>query len=305
MKLYVDFDTIIYRYAISLQKTTVEVSYKDNGVTKVFKNITEFRGRNKKEPGGWFGDVNVFFNSNFLLKDCNINKKTKIILKDNVAHKHITAYVEELKQDFEEVKIIVGGNNNYRYKIFPNYKKDRGEKPLRLLQVKDWTINNLENVVVADGCEADDYCSIIGWWAYRNKKDDVVIGGCDKDLLQIPGKHWNYDKREEGIIEVDIFTAHHNLCKQLLLGDVTDGIKGLPLTTSEICDKYNIKQGGVGKIKTEQILSNINTIEGLYRAVEECYKSYYKEEWKSALNQTYQLVKLMEKKGVIPTYEFS
>ena len=89
-----------------------------------------------------------------------------------------------------------------------------------------------------DRLEADDVLAI------RNKQLNElgvsnVIVSVDKDLLQIPGVHYNPIKDE--IQSITEFSASYNFWKQVLMGDVTDGIYGI---------------SGVGPKTAEKILAS-------------------------------------------------
>ena len=60
-----------------------------------------------------------------------------------------------------------------------------------------------------------------------SKGYEAVISSPDKDVLQqIPGKHYNYQKAE--FVETTEKDAEKFLWKQVLMGDSTDGIPGIP-----------------------------------------------------------------------------
>ena len=87
--------------------------------------------------------------------------------------------------------------------------------------------------------EADDLVSI---WAHEalDRKEEYVICGIDKDLLQIPGHHYNYGKDTWQLINEE--EALHNLYIQCLTGDNTDNIPGLK---------------GIGPKKAQKILAGV------------------------------------------------
>lgn len=307
--LVVDFDTVLFRYSLALQKDYIEVQYKNNKKIKIFKNITEFKGRKKSEIEGWLGEQNTKRKKPFLLEDFTISPKSKLILDDRIAHKHLHAYIAELQvlPWVKNLKLVLGGENNFRYEVYPEYKANRGAKPIRFKAVKDWFVNEFKDITtIAEGCEADDYNSIMGWYAWNRdgEKSDICSGTIDKDCNQWPGWHWNYDKRTPEPYFITEFEAAHSLASQLLLGDSTDNIKGCGGVTQEMSEKYSIGVGGLGKSKANKILSNCESVEALFKAVEDCYMMYYQDEWKQALSIQYKLVKLMDKMCEIPEYNF-
>lgn len=127
--------------------------------------------------------------------------------------------------------------NNFRYTIAPSYKANR-TKPLpihygavRKYLEKEW------GAQVTPGQEADDALGIAQMWgisvadSQSHKLEDAgsnpapastIICSIDKDLKQIPGKHYNWVKDE-----FDEITAQQGIAffyQQLLTGDRTDNI---------------------------------------------------------------------------------
>ena len=138
--------------------------------------------------------------------------------------------------------VAVKGKGNYRKDLYPAYKAHR--KPLedeikeRLAYSHNYMIEEY-GAVMADGMEADDLVSI---WAYECMEDNIpyVIVGIDKDLLQIPGEHYNFAKGTHTNVDTD--RANYNLMLQCLTGDSADNIPGIK---------------GIGPKKAERILTNI------------------------------------------------
>jgi 5'-3' exonuclease len=135
----------------------------------------------------------------------------------------------------------VKGNGNFRKDLYKEYKSHR---PSLDQDIKDklnflhrYSIDN--GAIAADGMEADDLVAI---WAYeaRENEDQYVICGIDKDLLQIPGNHYNYGKDTWQFIDDD--EGHLRLMLQCLTGDNADNIPGLK---------------GIGPKKAEKILQGI------------------------------------------------
>lgn len=121
-----------------------------------------------------------------------------------------------------------GGKSLDRKRIDPTYKGKRPEKPEWFAQLSPLIMGNMLAtwgfVRCPDEHEADDYVisAAITWRALYN----VIIAGIDKDLKQIPGTFYNYSKK---ILEqVDEVSAEHNFWVQVLSGDPSDGIPGLP-----------------------------------------------------------------------------
>jgi hypothetical protein len=309
--LYIDFDTILYQKVLQTQKSYIEVEYKNNGRKKVFNNITQFRGRGKVKISGWLGDENKKRKSKklnpFLLKDFNIEHKTKIVCGDDKAKDSLIKYINELRnyEWVKSLKILLGGPTNFRYNLHPQYKIGR-TKPLRFKEIKDWFCKEFKDIVVlSENAEADDWASIAAWyyWKKEGKDSDFLLGHCDKDEDTLPGNHWDYLKNK--FYFIDEFTAHYNLCVQCIMGDkTTDNIPGVPEVNNCIQGRYPIGLGGIGPVKAKLMLNGCKNIPELYKEVEEIYKCFYGNKYKEHLNITYKLVHLLEEKNKIVDFPF-
>lgn len=149
-------------------------------------------------------------------------------------------------------EIWISGKSNFRYTVFPEYKANRihAKRPKWEAEVKQHLVDHW-NANVADGCEADD---MLG----ARQTNDTIICTIDKDLDQIPGLHYNFVKKEK--YEISEEGAYRFFCYQLMVGDPSDGIKGIP---------------GIGKVKANKLLESyppdewIDRIRNLYSCDEE------------------------------------
>jgi len=164
--------------------------------------------------------------------------------------------------------MAVKGPTNYRDDMYPAYKQNR-KKPasktnnivplLRKLAVRE------DLAIEATYREADDMLRI---WATQATLagDDFVIVSQDKDLDCIPGKHFNM--RKNVLREVSAHDALRFEYRQLLSGDPTDNIPGVPQ---------------IGPIKAEAFLANTITEEEMQEIVVEQYLNAYGDEWRAYL----------------------
>lgn len=112
------------------------------------------------------------------------------------------------------------GSNNFRYDINPMYKADRKDKPR-----PKWLQDVREHLVVgwgarvSDGNEADDEMGIS-----QCASDDSVICTNDKDLLMIPGQHFNPVTGEHRVVSPH--QGMQNFYFQMIMGDPSDNIFG-------------------------------------------------------------------------------
>jgi 5'-3' exonuclease len=119
------------------------------------------------------------------------------------------------------------------------------------------------------GCEVDDAVRLC--YERTPNGEQSIIVSADKDLLQIPGKHFIMGvtrkgeiKREDRIIIQDEFAAEYKFYEQMLTGDIVDNVKAL----------Y-----GIGPKKAAKILANATTAYELRQAVADEYKKAYELRW--------------------------
>lgn len=154
--------------------------------------------------------------------------------------------------------LYLTGPTNFRYQVFPEYKSGRinQPRPQHLPFLRKAALDM--GAVLSEGCEADDLMSV----AQCQGDGDTVIVTLDKDLLQVPGKHYSWaisgnsgGKRWERAAihqEVDDVQGLRFFYTQLLTGDPADGIKGA---------------SGIGKVKAAKIIEGLETNEELFNAV--------------------------------------
>lgn len=122
------------------------------------------------------------------------------------------------------MKVYLTGFGNFRERIatIRTYKGQRlgMERPVWLSKARDYIMRKYHTELV-HGHEADD---AVCWHQY-NVKFESVIAGIDKDLLQIPGWHYNFIK--DGFKLVGRDAAAVNFYRQLIMGDATDNIGGV------------------------------------------------------------------------------
>jgi hypothetical protein len=117
--------------------------------------------------------------------------------------------------------VFLSGSSNFRYDIYPEYKANRKDAP----RPKHWAaireyLCTYHNARVTDGHEADDAMGIHQCLS----NGDTIICSIDKDMLMIPGMHYNFVKQE--LRMVSPLEGMRHFYKQLILGDKTDNIFG-------------------------------------------------------------------------------
>ena len=122
----------------------------------------------------------------------------------------------------------------FRYNVAKTkpYKGNRkkGDKPIIFPAIKEY-LKQMWGFISIPELEADDLVSI-----YHDPLKTVICSP-DKDVLyQNKGIHYNYGKAES--IVVDETEAMRFLWKQMLMGDSTDGIIGIPKVGPKTADAW-------------------------------------------------------------------
>lgn len=159
--------------------------------------------------------------------------------------------------------------STFRAKMCPEYKATRTQpKPFHYQLLKDWLTKEY-NTQHEVGQEADDGMGIEQ--AYRNggcndkdEEEDTVICSIDKDMLQIPGHHYNFVKDSFSYITEDEGRLH--FYKQIIIGDVADNVKGV---------------AGIGPAKAAKLLDPLLEAPetALLEAVQGAYRTWLTAEW--------------------------
>jgi len=111
--------------------------------------------------------------------------------------------------------------DNFRNKEWPNYKSNRKDSyiPEYIHDVYDFIVENYKCKLLPT-LEADD---ILGIYASKHTHVAVTL---DKDLLGVPGWHFNPNK-DKDVRYISNEEAYRFFCKQWMMGDSVDNIPGL------------------------------------------------------------------------------
>lgn len=149
-----------------------------------------------------------------------------------------------------DYECFISGGNNFRYQVDPTYKANRKDKPQPIYRADANAYLVTEfGAKVTDGYEADDAIGIAA-----SRIHDFIICSIDKDLKQIPGKHYNWRKDEFDI--VSHIDAKRSFYRQLLTGDAADGIRGV---------------GGIGPVKSAKLINNLMDEVDMFQVVSALY----------------------------------
>lgn len=133
---------------------------------------------------------------------------------------------------------------NFRKVMFSDYKATRPVKP-------DWFVKhsstvethlvNKWNFQIVEGIEVDDAVASAAMIC-TDRGELPIVCSSDKDLIQVPGIHYNPKTGEHKSVTPEM--ARKVLYEQIVSGDSTDNIKGIP---------------GIGKVNAERLIKTYGT----------------------------------------------
>lgn len=212
-----------------------------------------------------------------------------------------------------DMRIFLTSSYNFRTTVMEEYKGNRKEvwRPYHLKNAQAYVaaVYDAESQL---GLEADDLLAL-------NQKTDgsTIIATIDKDLLQVPGRHYKWETQHKGeeFIEVDKFgqlvlhvkekmtpkgkttkkdvsgTGAIFFCHQLLIGDSTDGVIGCGVEVETVfktgakAGQAKIARKGVGELTSYELLKDAKSYrEGLTTVIKE-YKKVFGDDWERNLQR--------------------
>jgi hypothetical protein len=121
----------------------------------------------------------------------------------------------------EEYVGFLGNSRNFRYGIYPDYKKKRpSARPSFFYELKDYLVKQFNFHLINIPIEADDLCNIMR----LNHKDSFIVSA-DNDILKLQGTH--YDSKNCKWIETSAEEAMLKFWSDMITGQSGDGIKGI------------------------------------------------------------------------------
>jgi DNA polymerase-1 len=196
------------------------------------------------------GDI-VCYRVGFTTQDVNervaISRVNTVV--DNILH----------NSGASDYLIYLTGEGNYRVGIYPEYKANRtADKPIHYNLIRNYLMDH-EAAIMCEGEEADDVMGYTQMAGYDEEEDvyTTLIASIDKDLKQIPGRHYDFVKNVHSFVTPEEGT--YFFYQQLLTGDRVDNIPGLPK---------------VGPVKAKKILGEWKDEDTCKEKTLEAYKSY-------------------------------
>ena len=226
----IDGDVLVYRCGFAGQKVWYTVR----------------REGNVLEDFQYKKDANTFVKEN-KDEELVIVKEDPIVEPiENVLHSVKVMMKSILNVIGEDYLLYLGGPNNFRLDIDPEYKANRKDKPIHYEAIRQYMID-VWNAQVTDGIETDDALGLA-------QTSDTCICSIDKDLLMVPGKHYNFVKDE--YINITKDEGIRKFYTQLITGDMVDNIIGLE---------------GYGPVKATKALEECETEEDMWEVVQDLY----------------------------------
>lgn len=183
--------------------------------------------------------------------------------------KQIEKIMEECALSEFDITCYLSGGKNFRYAVAKTrpYKgnRDAAHRPTHEDAIRQY-IRGKYNTIVTDGIEADDALGL-------DQTEDTIIISIDKDLDMIPGMHYNFVNEIHYTITPE--QGWRSFCQQLLTGDTTDNIPGLPK---------------IGAVKAAKILDGIENDDLLQAVVTEYASRSGKRDWFAYLEEQAQLL---------------
>ena len=166
---------------------------------------------------------------------------------------------------------FTGGKENFRYKIYPEYKAKRlARRPAELVEVKDALAKKYQGIIHSKW-EADD--AVVS--KYTSNPDKYILCAIDKDVLNsVEGHHFCYYEslmydKEMAWHDTDRYRAIVWPFLQTLMGDTSDNIIGLK---------------GIGPAKAQKILDGCLTKSEMWRATVAAYERANRTKEEALLN---------------------
>lgn len=265
MKLLVDLDVIAYRAGFAAEKSLYLVCSPVDSGSENMQYFDDAKSANEHKGTG----VTIWSRK-------DVQPVEQAILIADVM-------VKDIKERYgSENPSIVGfltGVGNYRNSIATraSYKGNRAGSvpPVHLKAIRSHLIER--GAIVSQGEEADD---LIARAAAENPGS--VVCSVDKDLRSIPGRFYDFVKKEEQTISPK--EASLNFYSQVLTGDSADNIPGL---------------SGVGPVKARKALEGAKGPFDCWKRIVELYQKEFGAKGLEYALECARLVKLGMPKGVL------
>jgi len=242
--MHIDADILAYRAAAATDGRMYEITYNKEGdpwaiLHERYKKDAD-KIMKKLEKEGYEVSIELTHDPEPLENAIHIMKKAIKSLETQLQY-----HTDGLGTSYYYISL--GGS--FREKEYPTYKANRKDmrRPANLEECKAWLMSEKGATSVPGRFEADDLMAM-------NKKEGDIICSIDKDLLQVPGHHFNWVRNEYKVVSKE--DGLRSLYTQMLTGDTSDGIPGIK---------------GVGPVTAKKLLEDLSSEYLMYCVVLKAY----------------------------------
>jgi len=278
MKALIDGDIILYRCGFAAQSKVYNLS-----IPLFDGEIPKFRY--KKDMVNWLKEHDKDKSEYDVTVDSVIEPVENALNNVKTVLKEIEGFLSNNFEDVD-VQVFLSSKLNFRDDIatIKVYKGNRDplHKPHWYNEIKEY-LKSVWKAEEKEHLEADDILADL-------QGNDTCIVSTDKDLDQIAGWHYNWVK--DILYKVSPEQAIHSKYIQILTGDSTDNIEGIP---------------GMGPVGAEERLKWCSSIEDYEQVIKEEYEYFFDQTekgiqkcneygmtWDEILEETRQLITLGE-----------
>jgi hypothetical protein len=225
MRALVDGDVLVYRCGFAAEKTLYTVVDREVGIptfqSYVNKEVKEFLSK-QENPEGFE-----------VVREKEVSPLNHALTNLNTS----LSYIGEITGDSNPLVFLSEGQC-FRHNIATmlEYKGNRKDavKPVHYADMRKYLIDQ-KGAQVFTSVEADDALALA-------QNDSTVIVTVDKDLLQVPGKHFNWVTKKKFLVTPEV--GIQKKYQQVLTGDLSvDNIPGIhrcgPVTAKKILSLVN------------------------------------------------------------------
>ena len=251
MKALIDGDIILYRCGFAAQSKIYNLS-----IPLFQGEIPKFKY--KKDMMEWIKQNHKSKSDYKVVVDTVIEPVENALNNVKTVLKEVEGFLSNRFVDVE-MQIFLSGSTNFRDELatIKIYKGNRDplHKPHWYNEIKEY-LRNVWNAEEVENLEADDVLADIQHSA--PELESTCIVSTDKDLDQIAG--WHYNWVNDQLYEVSVEQGIHSRYVQILTGDSTDNIEGIP---------------GVGPVGAEKCLGWCGSINDYEEAVSREYEHFF------------------------------
>ena len=248
MRIHFDADLLVYRCGFAAEKTHYYVVDEFDEEYAHFQYSKDAKAWMEKNPGYTLTSRREAEPVSHALRN------VKLMVNDTL---------EALGASESDATLYLTGSTNYRDGVatIKPYKgnRDKAPKPVHGPAIREYMKENYD-VNVSEDEEADDVVGYEHYKLYLRDPHSSCIVTVDKDIDMIPGLHYNFVKEESYYVDDDQADRYFYL--QLLKGDSTDNIPGLP---------------GVGDKRAAAMLEGLSTVDSYYAVARKAYDEKYED----------------------------